>query len=199
MAVPRADWRAQKSLVAGGARYRLFRGEASLSFGQLFDLFASNDDFCGWYTQLLAASPGEAFFWEHPAISDRTLDVDAEFVLIDAPALADQRADPRPFAEHFAAAGEACVAVFANLSGDALLLAPCPPASPGYPHLAAFLRTAPASQVRALWRETARACARLVGPDPLWLSTSGLGVPWLHLRFDRFPKYYQHVAYASIH
>lgn len=194
----RTDWRAQKSPVAGGARYRLFRGEAALSFRQLFDLFASDDDFCGWYTQLLADAPGEAFFWEHPAIRDRTLDVDVEFVLIDAPALAGQRADARPFAEHFAAAADADVAVFANLGGDALLLAPRPRASSGYPHLAAFLQGAPATQVRALWRETARAFARLAGADPLWLSTSGLGVPWLHLRFDRFPKYYQHVAYKSL-
>jgi hypothetical protein len=30
---------------------------------------------------------------------------------------------------------------------------------------------------------------------PLWVSTSGLGVSWLHLRFDRRPKYYTHAPY----
>jgi len=196
--MPRAGWRVKKSAIAGGARYRLFRGAEALSFRELFDRFENDDGFCGWYTQLLADVPGEAFFWEHPALHDRTLDANAEFVLIDAPPLAGERADPRAFASHFAAAGNADVAVFANLGGDALLLAPCPRGSPGYPHLGAFLRAAPAGQVRALWRETARSFARLDSAEPVWLSTSGLGVPWLHLRFDRFPKYYQHVAYKSL-
>lgn len=195
--MPRADWRVQTNPVAGGTRYRLFRDGEALSFRRLFARFESDDDFCDWYTQLLAAASPEAFFWEHPALHDRMLDADAEFVLIEAPALAGERADPRAFAAHFAAAGDAEVAVFANLGGDALLLAPCPRGSLRYPHLAAFARAAPADQVRALWRETARAFARLRGTDPVWLSTSGLGVPWLHLRFDRFPKYYQYVAYKS--
>jgi hypothetical protein len=195
--MPRAGWRAQASAVAGGSRYRLFRGESALSFRELFECFDGDDDFCSWYTQLLAEAAAPAYFWEHPALCDRTLDAEAEFVLLDAPALAAERADPRAFEARFAAAGDAKVAVFRNLGGDALLLAPCPRGWSGYPHLAAFVRAAPAAQVRALWRETARAFARLAGAEPVWLSTSGLGVPWLHLRFDRFPKYYQHVAYRS--
>lgn len=195
--MPRAVWRVQKQSVAGGQRYRLFRGPHALTFRQLFDGLENDDDFCRWYTQLLAAATADAYFWEHPALTDRTLDAEVEFVLIDAPALAGARPDPRAFEDHFSAAGAAEVAVFANLGGDALLLAPCPRGSAPYSHLAAFLRSAPPGQVRALWRETARAFARLVGRAPVWLSTSGLGVPWLHLRFDRFPKYYQYVAYKS--
>lgn len=195
--MPRSAWRAQMSAAAPGSRFRLYRGEAALSFRQLFECFENDDDFCGWYTQLLADAPMQAFFWEHPALYDRTLDAHAEFVLIDAPALAAERADPRAFAARFAAAGDADVAVFANLGGDALLLAPRPRGPSGYAHLAAFVRTAPAGQIRALWREAGRAFAGLAGAAPVWLSTSGLGVPWLHLRFDRFPKYYQHVAYKS--
>jgi len=32
---------------------------------------------------------------------------------------------------------------------------------------------------------------------PLWLSTAGLGVSWLHVRLDTRPKYYRHRVYAS--
>jgi hypothetical protein len=31
----------------------------------------------------------------------------------------------------------------------------------------------------------------------MWLSTSGLGVAWLHIRLDSTPKYYQHQPYTS--
>ena len=32
---------------------------------------------------------------------------------------------------------------------------------------------------------------------PLWVSTSGAGVYWLHLRLDSFPKYYTHAPYRN--
>ncbi len=32
----------------------------------------------------------------------------------------------------------------------------------------------------------------------VWVSTSGDGVSWLHLRIDTRPKYYQHAAYARM-
>jgi hypothetical protein len=31
--------------------------------------------------------------------------------------------------------------------------------------------------------------------SPVWLSTSGLGVYWLHVRLDTHPKYYQYQPY----
>ena len=31
----------------------------------------------------------------------------------------------------------------------------------------------------------------------LWVSTSGLGVYWLHVRLDSYPKYYQHAPYKN--
>jgi hypothetical protein len=30
-----------------------------------------------------------------------------------------------------------------------------------------------------------------------WISTSGLGVPWVHVRLDSYPKYYQYRPYAQ--
>ena len=37
-----------------------------------------------------------------------------------------------------------------------------------------------------------------VGNDvPVWTSTSGLGVYWLHVRLDSRPKYYQHQPFKK--
>ena len=32
---------------------------------------------------------------------------------------------------------------------------------------------------------------------PVWLSTSGMGVPWLHMRLDQVPKYYTYEPFAQ--
>jgi len=103
------------------------------------------------------------------------------------------RPDTEAFRSHFA--GEE-VATFRNLGGDAILIAPSPDESTRtYPHLAAFLQKAPARQVRELWRSVGRAVCDALSDQPIWLSTSGLGVAWLHIRLDSSPKYYQHQPY----
>jgi hypothetical protein len=35
------------------------------------------------------------------------------------------------------------------------------------------------------------------GPRPLWLSTAGGGVDWVHMRLDDQPKYYRHLPWRD--
>ena len=103
------------------------------------------------------------------------------------------------FREHFARDedGDGVVA-FDNLGGDATLVVPCPLASPdAYAHLAAFVRKAPAPQVHALFRRVAEESLARLSARPLWLSTAGMGVYWLHVRLDARPKYYRHAPYKT--
>ncbi len=191
--------------MAGGARGRTRRralphleSGSPLSFHALFEYLASDPDFARFYTQLLAGSEFPAFFWELPALTLGTLDQPAEFVLMDAPALSRAMVDSSPFDATFAAAGTESVVSFTNLSGDALLVAPRPNvALATYAHLASFLRDAPASQILALWQCVARTFAGAISETPLWISTSGLGVIWLHVRLDQVPKYYTHAPYRT--
>ena len=127
------------------------------------------------------------------------------------PALEGVRADWRAFAEHTEAACKAgsAVATFSNLGGDALLVAPCGPSPPAeerrdggslqtYAHAQAFFRGAPLEERRALLREVACQALREVEggrKEPLWVSTSGAGVSWLHVRLDSAPKYYTFSPY----
>jgi len=39
---------------------------------------------------------------------------------------------------------------------------------------------------------------RRLSSRPVWLSTAGGGVSWLHVRLDDRPKYYHHAAYRVI-
>ena len=64
-----------------------------------------------------------------------------------------------------------------------------------YGHLAAFVRLAPERQRQALWQSVGEAMARRVSTKPVWLSTAGAGVSWLHLRLDDKPKYYGYAPY----
>ena len=31
--------------------------------------------------------------------------------------------------------------------------------------------------------------------QPRWLSTAGMGIPWVHVRIDSYPKYYRFPPY----
>lgn len=64
-----------------------------------------------------------------------------------------------------------------------------------YAHLAKFVRNAPDRQTHEIWRVVAEALEGHIGTAPVWLSTAGLGVYWLHIRLDSRPKYYRHRPY----
>lgn len=186
-----SKWTAIRSRSGDTEHVRLLQDGNVLAFVQLFELW-QDDRFADWYTALLNESPFTAWFWEHPPLTNTTIEAHAEFVLVEALTLAGMRPDPAPFRSYFAAGK---IAVFRNLGADAILVAPPPDDSPGYAHLAAFLREAGKSRVRALWRTIAATVIDAIADDPVWLSTSGLGVAWPHVRLDSSPKYYQHRRY----
>ncbi|MGE0549337.1 MAG: hypothetical protein AB7R00_19860 [Kofleriaceae bacterium] len=148
-------------------------------------------------TNTLRASPYAAFAWEMPALSAATSDRDAVFAIIDSPELARVHADPSPFAAQLAQCDR--IATFANLGGDATLIVPSPRAAPDAAHLAAFIRSASVDIIDDLWSAVGRAVMRrrAAKPDPVWISTAGLGVHWLHVRLDDRPKYYRHRAFTN--
>lgn len=190
-------WQIRREAVGSCAvRLRVAADGRTLSYRDALDHCQSSPAFRLFLTRTLLQVGYDAFFWETPALSEQLASRDFECVLTEAETLASTRADPNPFAPHFAAAGNAPVLLFPNLGRDALLVVPAPIAAPTcYAHLGVFLRTAPPAQVDAFWATAARAALSQLGPSPRWLSAAGLGVPWLHLRLDSRPKYYRHEAY----
>jgi len=170
----------------------VLRDAADASFGDVIRAWQEDDSFRVFFLADLASSPYLAYFWETPPVTRNTLDHAFEFVLKDAPPLAHVAAEPNVFREHFRTAHEG-VATFWNLGRDALLVAPTP--TDDFAHLASFTSTAAPQQQHALWRAVGAAAEERLGDDPLWISTSGLGVYWLHVRLDSTPKYYTHTPY----
>lgn len=149
----------------------------------------------------LLASGLPAVAWETAPLSRRAGARPMEQRVLPHPALARAEADPRPFAEHIASgAGTEEVRWFENYGADARLVVPCAP-RPGCPfgHLIAFLGAASASQEDGLWQLVGRlACEHVARSEaPLWVSTAGMAVSWLHVRLDLRPKYYRTEALRS--
>lgn len=175
-------------------------GDHSLTWREVIHAWEADDAFCEAFSNALIDKPLAACFWETPPLSGDTVDTAFECVLKTAPMLARQRADPTPFAAQFRAAPEGQVIAFGNLGGDADLIVPRDRmAGADHAHLVSFLRTAPADQIRDLWRHVALAARPwLEQGRKCWISTSGLGVSWLHVRVDARPKYYSHAPYRTM-
>jgi hypothetical protein len=177
-----------------GFRFTLLSDLGGIGFDQVIRAWQNDPAFRQEFNALLAELPFTAFRWETPPVTEATLARPFEFVVLDSPSLS-RPADPEAFAEHFQDGGEDVVA-FPNLGGDAILIVPRPTNTPGaYTHLADFVRNAPEWQRDALWRTVGEAMTRRVSKKPVWLSTAGAGVAWLHLRLDDRPKYYGHEPY----
>lgn len=186
----------QTTPMTGTSGYRVGISEGGpLSFGEVASRWEADPEFAIGFSRALAELPFAAYFFEMPPLTTDRMNHPFECVLIDSPALARRTADPRPFLQHLGG-GEGGVVTFSNLGGDALLVVPEAVAAEGvYCHLAAFLRGAPLEQQVRLWRQTAVALSEQLCGQPRWVSTSGLGVSWLHIRVEIRPKYYVHRPY----
>ena len=170
-----------------------------LRYSEVVQNWQTNPAFREFFTSLLADAPFSAYFWETPPVTKAVIDQIFEFVLVDSPQLATVRPNPNAFEDYFRSVREdEGVVTFENLGKDAVLVAPSPRAPlSAYPHLAAFVRNAPDSQKHALWRQVGETLEGCLSQRPIWVSTSGLGVYWLHVRLDSYPKYYTHRPYRT--
>jgi hypothetical protein len=167
----------------------------ALSYREVIDRWQRDEHFVDRFVAQLAALPFRAIFWETPPIRIDSVDRPFTFVAVDAPRLAEVPPQPEAFAAPLRG-GSGPVATFANLGGDAVLVVPRP-AAVSYPHLLAFTRSAPAEDQRALWRAVGAAVDARLSERPVWVSTAGMGVYWLHVRLDDRPKYYRWGPYRD--
>ncbi len=184
-------------------QYQLFQEKKRLTFAEVILLWKNSPAFRRFYNQILKDVAFEAYFWEvKPIMYHQLKSTPFEFVLINSNSLTRITANRNDFKSYFTS--NHSIVSFPNLGRNAQLVVPCPlitTEEQHYAHIAAFIRNAPEEQVHALWQKigaTYLADLAAYPEKPKWLSTSGLGVYWLHIRIDERPKYYQHRAYKSI-
>jgi len=157
-------------------------------------------------TEALRECSYPTFFFECPPLTSTSMDQSFECVLVDSPGLRRVTVgDPNPFKEHLQRAKSSGqdVAVFLNLGRTSTLVCPCAATGESlepYGHIASVMRKAPEERVAHLWatisREVSKALREWRGP--VYLSTCGLDVDWLHVRLDPEPKYYQYAPYRNM-
>lgn len=175
---------------------RLAGAGRALTFGDVAQAWRTDEAIRSFWMDSLRQIPFEAYCWECPPVDEVRRSRPFECVFISSPSLARMPLDSAAFAEHFR--GDRGTATFANLGGDAVLVAPCPdPEGGSFSHLARFTATASPRKQHALWQAVGDAFATGIGRKPLWLSTAGHGIAWLHVRLDSSPKYYQHAPYRQ--
>lgn len=176
---------------------KILRNDRPLSFRDVLSLWECDESFVVYFSELLNRSTFAAYRWETPPVTRENLDRVFEFVLINSPAL-DRAPDLNSFDSHFRAGIRNVV--FPNIRGDAILVVPCPETSwqkQTYVHFGAFLRSAPKETILDFFANISKAMNERISDQPVWLSTAGMGVAWLHVRLDSRPKYYGYVPYRS--
>jgi len=206
----------------GVTKYHFVKEDnAALTYIDAMNLLATGDEeFIGMINAAIISHPSKALFWECTSFTANTAsNIPFEFVLIPSSRLENIVTDMMPFRTHFdgyrqsetAQLSTEEVISFQSLGKDALLVVPCPPDlnnlttnSAGMAHLTSFIRTASPAHREALWRKVGISVldtlsSAAVSPDTrFWLSTSGLGVSWLHVRIDTVPKYYNWEEYKNV-
>jgi hypothetical protein len=179
-------------------RFAFFQDGCPIPYQEVLQNWQKNESCRSFFLDFLANATFSAYRWESPPISRATADRPFEFVLLNAPAL-DRAPDPYAFAEQFdAAPSDAQVIAFSNLGKDATLFVPRPTGNDSdYVHLASFIRNASFAHKHELLRVIAATVEAQLGHKPLWLSTAGMGVAWLHVRLDSQPKYYGFAEYRD--
>ena len=170
---------------------QLYSGTEPLNLSSVIDGWRSNPEFRSFWASSLCDIPFEAYCWEMPPLTRAVLNRPFECVFVESLMHAALTPDSESFAEHFTPAASASgVAIFESFRRDSLLLAPYPHAAlDAYTHLATFMRKAPSTQIDQIWCAVSQAVDSRLGERPIWLSTAGLGVSWLHIRVDSRPKY----------
>jgi hypothetical protein len=122
-------------------------------------------------------------------------------VVVGSSALDNITCDYSSFREHFNRSNDRNVVSFSSLSGDTLVV-PMPKQSYNrtldYKNLREFSNNASMEQKEKFWQKVGEKMEEKLldaSGSPRWLSTSGLGVSYLHVRIDSRPKYYSFEEY----
>jgi len=180
-------------------KYSISKEGKVLTYNEVIHLWKTSEPFRQFYIQILKDNPFEGYFWEHPPIKKETVNQDYEFVLVKADVFLRLSPHEDTFSQYFRKQPNESVISFPNIGRNAHLVVPAPQSeSTNYIHIGHFFRADLLTQQSTFLQKVGKQMTMHINPNPLWLSTSGLGVYWLHARLDQRPKYYTFKAYKTL-
>jgi len=188
-------------------RYQFTKQDNSkLTYAEFINLLKNKDErFLDIFRQELATIQSDlgqsAYFWKCVPVSSNTINKEFEFIAIKSEDLDNDRQDYSSFQGYFGRNSD--VVDFPSRSGDTLIV-PVPkresdfPCESGneivdYKNIREFNRNALLEQWKKVWQKVGEKMDEELrsGNTARWLNTHGLAVPYLHIRLDKSPKYYQ--------
>lgn len=162
------------------------------------------------FLQVLRDARFDAFFFETKGTSNSNYkEKNMEFVLVEgiASEFRENGPDLNAFQEYFIENSSKKACTFENWSGDCRLITPMPPTATDhlqdFTDIAALARSFSEENIEILdstlemTLQEYQKRIQMVNGKSVWLSTSGLGVFWLHFRLDSRPKYYNYRNFAK--
>lgn len=182
--------------------YKVYKGDRVLKYSEILQLLDENEEFRSYLTETLRSCGYVGYTWEAaPTSKSLVQKTSFEFAIVESNSLDTCAADLQTFSEYFNESDNKHVISFYNLGKDAMLISPLPNETHNdYSHLGRFLKTAPEDQIHSLWQEVSHVMRQQLYEKenaPLWLSTAGHGVSWLHVRVDTYPKYYTYAPFRE--
>ena len=131
------------------------------------------------------------FLWETTPITLGMREIFDE-VFIESKKLDTQEEDWSSFSEYIDNSDDIYVVAFDNLTKDTRLVVPIPRKNREYTSIKLFMDNALLIQQIAFWKRVAIEIELMLEKyGKVWVSTHGLGVPYLHIRIAIHPKYYK--------
>ena len=131
----------------------------------------------------------KSFFWETKPITN--LNDDYKEIFIENTSLSKLKQNYSSFEEHIKRSRNKYVTSFYNLSKTSLLIIPIPKSNKNFATLKDFTDNASDTQKKEFWKYVSKKIKEFSSKnDKIYVSTHGLGVPYLHIRLDTIPKYY---------
>jgi len=178
-------------------RFKLKKGEQYLNFKEVFELWSTNSEFVEFYKNKLIQFDYQAFYWEHPALTEEFLERRYECILQRSKKLENLPVNENAF-KNFIYKQEQVVDIM-NLGKNARLVIPTKKTDKEiYNHFGKFIRQASREQIIEVFRRLGEKITEEIEKQELiWLNTAGLGVIWVHIRMDTKPKYYKTKKYKD--
>jgi hypothetical protein len=133
----------------------------------------------------------ESRFFFETSFCNKDMDNEYEEIFIENNSLNNMYQDYTNFLEYIKSSKNKYVVSFPNLSGDSILIIPIPRKNKDFTTIKDFIDNSSITHQKFFWKKVAKEINKiLINNEKIYVSTHGLGIPYFHLRLDKYPKYY---------